>query len=380
MAECVMEFKRPNILHLSHPLVLRGASSGWGNEDFFNKLKMELRETTTAFRIGPLFSRTVREFECLHLTASFGHFFEWAEARSILEPSNPFSRIPAKTSNEVFVYADYKHFNELFEEMALPSYGRWSECVDCPLASDSLDTNSKVAFNTLWLGSRGSHSPLHYDTYGVNMVSQLAGRKRWRLWPSNSDSSSPRGSIPPLRVPFEESSVYSSLDPRYTSSSTTVPQPSMEVLLEPGDVLLVPKHWWHIVECESEVSLSINRWLPHPDDTKHRLEEAVAKFVFGSITSTLNSLGVSTTDSHSGWISPSEERQEEEEGDEDDSSGHVNHQNEENMRLLILALRDQLPSADEGSFSSSLESKIQRMLSELIHPDAMRRCAERLLE
>ena len=33
-----------------------------------------------------------------------------------------------------------------------------------------------------------------------------------------------------------------------------------EVVLEPGQVLYVPKHWWHYVECES-TAISVNTWI-----------------------------------------------------------------------------------------------------------------------
>ena len=95
---------------------------------------------------------------------------------------------------------------------------------------------------TLWLSTYGAHTPLHYDTYGCNLVRQLKGRKRWRLWdptpslstpcPATSGGSHQRGSIddslptdhdghhrstmrllPLLRIPYEESSVYSTYDP-----------------------------------------------------------------------------------------------------------------------------------------------------------------------
>lgn len=36
-----------------------------------------------------------------------------------------------------------------------------------------------------------------------------------------------------------------------------------QVLLEAGDVLLVPKHWWHYVETMGPTpSVSINTWIP----------------------------------------------------------------------------------------------------------------------
>lgn len=34
-----------------------------------------------------------------------------------------------------------------------------------------------------------------------------------------------------------------------------------EVILSPGDILIVPAHWWHYVE-SLETSLAINTWIP----------------------------------------------------------------------------------------------------------------------
>jgi oxalate decarboxylase/phosphoglucose isomerase-like protein (cupin superfamily) len=37
-----------------------------------------------------------------------------------------------------------------------------------------------------------------------------------------------------------------------------------------GDVLFIPKHYWHFVETVSDLSLSINVWLPVPVPTSVR--------------------------------------------------------------------------------------------------------------
>ena len=50
------------------------------------------------------------------------------------------------------------------------------------------------------------------------------------------------------------------------------------VLLEPGDVLFVPRHWWHQVTTVSPWSLSVNTWLPHPHDNTARLAEALVRW------------------------------------------------------------------------------------------------------
>ena len=133
---------------------------------------------------------------------------------------------------------------------------------------------------TLWLSSQGAHTPLHYDTYGCNLVVQLSGRKRWRLWPPSSQSDS--ALLPPQkspisqactapqhlklscsRIPYEESSIYSTYDPRSNDPQNYI-APSYDFMIEEGDILFIPKHYWHFVETDSELSLSINLWLPVP--------------------------------------------------------------------------------------------------------------------
>ena len=152
---------------------------------------------------------------------------------------------------------------------------------------------------TLWLGTKGAHSALHYDTYGANVVLQVAGAKRWRLWRpscapspasasslSSSSSTSSSHSPPvfsassrmrPTRVPYEESSVFSEWDVRAPPPATTTdggddgsrqeqlpPPPDFEATLFAGDALFVPWQWWHDVECVSdEPALSANVWLDH---------------------------------------------------------------------------------------------------------------------
>ena len=274
---------------------------------------------------------------------------------------NPFDKIPARCEEVVSVYADYKHFNEVFQDDDIPTYGNflellrlipngnrselsvgkgpvahnkddisfWSKnqtkhetgenCVredkevedgnnDCDYDGKDDDAMSALTslFSadqlTLWLSSQGAHTPLHYDTYGCNLVVQLVGRKRWRLWPPCSQSSLPpppnpsahlpqfpssssatllssqnRSSLPRVqpcqaphclklpcsRIPYEESSVYSTYDPRCIAPAYNV-SPSHDLVIEEGDVLFIPKHYWHFVETDSELSLSVNLWLPVP--------------------------------------------------------------------------------------------------------------------
>lgn len=50
------------------------------------------------------------------------------------------------------------------------------------------------------------------------------------------------------------------------------------ILLEPGQILIVPKNWWHYVE-SLDMSLSVNSWIPLKNDLEAQIEEAIVKFI-----------------------------------------------------------------------------------------------------
>ena len=112
-----------------------------------------------------------------------------------------------------------------------------------------------------------------------------------------------------MRIPYEESSVYNELDPLSPSELESYP-PDFEYLQNPGDILLVPKHWWHFVVTESDFALSINAWQEQTSDSHERLNEAMTRFCFGAILSALKEANYFENDQNgctlNSWISPSE--------------------------------------------------------------------------
>ena len=116
-------------------------------------------------------------------------------------------------------------------------------------------------------------------------VAQLHGRKRWTLHPPGE------ASLLPSRVPYEESSVFGEEPGRAkgrgggggggggAAEAGAEAEGALQVVLEPGEVLLVPRHWWHRVETLSRSSLSVNTWLDAPTDAADRLKEAMVRMV-----------------------------------------------------------------------------------------------------
>jgi hypothetical protein len=100
----------------------------------------------------------------------------------------------------------------------------------------------------LWIGPRGTVTPLHHDLTN-NLMIQVVGQKRIRL-------------IAPDNLPFLYNSyhVYSSIDPvvpdvskypLYANSDV------IEVTLNPGDTFFLPIGWWHhVVSLSTSITIT----------------------------------------------------------------------------------------------------------------------------
>ncbi|CAJ1340256.1 unnamed protein product [Effrenium voratum] len=128
---------------------------------------------------------------------------------------------------------------------------------------------------TGWAAMYAFEFACHQDAYGVNFVAQLAGEKRWLLFEPDSSW------LQPHRLPYEDSSTFTDFDPL---SARQLPvdvagqrRCGLQAVLGPGDVLAVPRHWFHAVECVSDWSLSLNQWFDAAGDAEQRVHEAVAR-------------------------------------------------------------------------------------------------------
>jgi HSPB1-associated protein 1 len=232
----------------------------------------------------------VWETDCQFVNASFSEFDRWVNANkrleetgdNIISSSNKHPRTDDKLSDlpklsdfdpETYAaYADYKYMKDLFLE--LPEYKQgidWSTFGFPELTGEQ---------STFWMGTKGAYTPCHYDTYGFNLVAQLHGRKKWTLFsPHQCDC------LYPTRLPYEESSVFSQVNikrPDFNRHPCFRSAEPFQVTLEPGQVLFVPKHWWHFVEC-LETSISVNTWVNVDSDCIDRVEEAVIMNVMMSM-------------------------------------------------------------------------------------------------
>ncbi|CAG9763949.1 unnamed protein product [Ceutorhynchus assimilis] len=229
------------ILDTDCPLVIKNRSKcnllSWTIEDWTKAVGQDLLEIRcgkTSFTEEPQWDKT-----CTIKKVQFKDFFEEKPGE--------------------FWYFDYKHLCQWFKDKEdLRQQIDWSELGFPELKADD---------STIWIGTKGAHTPCHQDTYGTNMVLQLYGKKLWLLWPPGTPD------LNPTRFPFEESSIFSKLN--FFSPNFQPSNGCFMTILEPGDVLVVPHKWWHYVE-NLEFSISVNAWLPHCRDNFERIKESVA--------------------------------------------------------------------------------------------------------
>ncbi|XP_056145065.1 HSPB1-associated protein 1 homolog [Lampris incognitus] len=242
------------------------------------------------FRLGrkdannaPLF-----ETQCSYLEANLGQFLCWTSG-GLGEDVGPFSDYP---NLEYWAYADYKYIAMLFQDQ--PSM------FEAVMWSTFGFTGRNGRESTLWIGTEGANTPCHLDTYGCNLVLQVEGRKTWHLFPPEDTAS-----MYPTRIPYEESSVFSQVDvlrPDLRRFPAFGRAKAHTVTLHPGEVLFVPRHWWHYVESVDPVTVSINSWIELEVDDEARVGEAVTKAVVCALKTT------PSNDNTDEWLNPTEDR------------------------------------------------------------------------
>ncbi|MBN3325482.1 HBAP1 protein, partial [Atractosteus spatula] len=274
---------------LRQPAVFCNMASDWPglqwNVDYLSRV---LESQPIKFRLGKRQERNVPLFEtqCSYTEAKLQDFVAWTRGQTA-SPSEPFSDY---LLSEYWAYADYKYIAMLFADKASMFEDIKWEDFGFP-GRDARDS-------TLWIGTQGANTPCHLDSYGCNLVLQVQGRKRWHLFPPEDTHC-----LYPTRIPYEESSVFSKVNvvnpdcsqfPAFGHAKPRV------VTLKPGQVLFVPRHWWHYVESIDPITVSINSWIEMDIDDEARVGEALTK----TIVCALKSAG--GPDNGDVWLNPTE--------------------------------------------------------------------------
>uniref|UniRef100_A0A8C2LQI9 HSPB1-associated protein 1 n=1 Tax=Cricetulus griseus TaxID=10029 RepID=A0A8C2LQI9_CRIGR len=269
--ECVKPFTpekaKEIIMSLQQPAIFCNMVFDWPAQHWTAEhLSRVLQGKQIRFRMGLRSTDTVPQFEtaCSYVDATLEEFLTWnCDQSSVSGPFKDYDH------SKFWAYADYKYFVNLFEDK--------TNVFQEVMWSDFGFPGRNGQESTLWIGSLGAHTPCHLDSYGCNLVFQVQGRKRWHLFPPED-----MPFLYPTRIPYEESSVFSKIN---------VVNPDLErfpqfqkarrhtVTLSPGQVLFVPRHWWHYVESIDPVTVSINSWIELEEDHLARVEEAITRML-----------------------------------------------------------------------------------------------------
>ncbi|XP_028846595.1 HSPB1-associated protein 1 homolog [Denticeps clupeoides] len=292
---------------LQQPAVFLDMTGDWpGLSWTADNLRLFLGDRTLRFRMGRRQTDTSPLFEtqCSYVDANLKEFLCWTSGQKGT-CTGPFCDY---LISDYWAYADYKYIAFLFKDN--------EDMFKDVVWSDFGYPGINGAASTLWLGTEGANTPCHMDSYGCNLILQVQGRKRWHLFPPEDTKR-----LYPTRIPYEESSVFSQVN---------VLQPDLDmfpgfrearahvVTLQPGQVLFVPRHWWHYVESVDPVTVSINSWMEQEADDETRVGEALTKTLVCAMKTT------PSQDNNDNWLNPTED-------------GVTSHG--ENLQYLSLALQ-----------------------------------------
>jgi len=279
------DYNRLVTQQLSEPVVFKNKlqavcedSSEWRCIRWSDQQWLELfKEEPLKVRFGRLKSEADEpqwEGTCPTSTLKFSDILAWSKTSKADYVTDDGDKVEPSTH---WAYYDYVYMKDHDVLSGLADLVSWRQF---GFASRGLDESS------LWVGTAGSYTPCHQDTFGCNLVAQLRGRKRWTLLSPDCD-------LYDTRVPYEESSVYSKVDFTAIDAQRFALMKGYQykvVILEPGDVLFVPKHWWHFAEA-MDFSISINTWIELQSDVEDKVKEAIVQQKVASIC-----MGIDSTD------------------------------------------------------------------------------------
>jgi Cupin-like domain len=204
------------------------------------------------------------------------------DASAISSPSDRLSSWSIPSSELVYM-AQNDLPQPLYKDIFIPDFCQNNNVEDAKDKDDHPASNSATTSSLsttslglgrlysvmLWLGPRGSVSPLHFDPLD-NCLMQHVGRKRVLLYepkPSSSlgwhyaghdgqqNNTSP---VNPEVLDDDSHQDFQRIKAKYPLFLEGAP-PRMECWLDPGDLLYIPAKWWHHVR-SIDTSASVNVW------------------------------------------------------------------------------------------------------------------------
>lgn len=144
----------------------------------------------------------------------------------------------------------YARFNPL-----LDTYPHLQDSLDQDWLDQVRDTKIKK-HHVLFIGNKGTKTNIH-NAGNENIFVQIRGRKRWLLWDQMAHYIiNPEVNRGPAKAsPINPNQQYVAENPAYNHL------PYYELILEPGDIILIPAYLWHYVENLTPTIGIGNRWL-----------------------------------------------------------------------------------------------------------------------
>jgi len=121
--------------------------------------------------------------------------------------------------------------------------------------------DSAFMLASLWMGPRGSITPIHHD-FTNNLFVQVRGRKRVILYPPDPEQAF-------YRLPFRNIDGRSSWHISHVGSGTSPQKESfprfrdatpIDIVVEQGSMLFIPSFYWHEVHSLDTPSISLSYW------------------------------------------------------------------------------------------------------------------------
>ncbi len=111
----------------------------------------------------------------------------------------------------------------------------------------TLDTNTKYYSGGLMIGPQNCRVGLHYDYLNAHSyLAQIAGRKRCVLFGPEDSAAVYQGEVDVDNPDFDK-------HPLFRTAT------AHECILEPGELLFMPYHWWHhVVGLEKSITVNYN--------------------------------------------------------------------------------------------------------------------------
>jgi lysine-specific demethylase 8 len=214
-------------------------------------------DTPVDVEIGPSYSEGA-----VKATIRFGDYIKYIQ---LIDEHQP-KYTSASASNYELVYmAQHELFPILGKDITVPHL--------CSSTKYEGVGHGKLYSSLFWFGPPGCNSTLHYDPCD-NLLMQLVGRKKVILYPpqpgirlgreqqhQNNDSLNNDWyySGPKYGQQYNTSSVDAECPDFLKYPLFRFALPGQVSVLLPGDILFIPKKWWHFLRA-LDTSISVNVW------------------------------------------------------------------------------------------------------------------------